>query len=61
MPIFRPLTAYAIKNDPNIIADVTIYQENKMVHHQVIVKNKKAFHDKHKTFIKNDVLVLDEM
>ena len=61
MPIFRPLTAYAIKNDPNIIADVTIYQENKMVHHQVIVKNKKAFYNNHTSFVKNNILTLDEI
>ena len=61
MSIYKPLSAYAIKNDSNIIADVTIYQDKEVVHHEVIVKNKKAFHNNHKSFVKNNVLTLDEI
>ena len=61
MSIFKPLSAYAIKNDSNILADVTIYQDNEIVHHEVIVKNKKAFYNNHESFIKNNVLTLDEI
>lgn len=61
MSIFKPLSAYAIKNDSNILADITIYQDNEIVHHEVIVKNKKAFYNNHKSFIKNNVLTLDEI
>lgn len=61
MSIFRPLSAYAIKNDHNIIADITFYQDNELVHHEVIVKNKKAFHNNHKSFFKHNVLTLEEI
>ena len=61
MSIFKPLSLYAIKNDSNILADITIYQDNVIVHHEVIVKNKKAFHNNHQSFIKNNVLTLDEI
>lgn len=61
MTIFKRLSAYAIKNDPNIIADVTIYQNKELVHHEIIVKNKKAFNNNHQTFVKNNVLTLDEI
>lgn len=61
MSIFKPLSLYAIKNDSNILADIIIYQDNEIVHHEVIVKNKKAFHNNHQSFIKNNVLTLDEI
>lgn len=61
MSIFKPLSLYAIKNNSNILADITIYQDNEIVHHEVIVKNKKAFHNNHQSFIKNNVLTLDEI
>ena len=61
MSIYKPLSAYAIKHDSNIIADVTIYQDRELVHHEVIVKNKKAFYNNHKSFVKNNVLTLDEI
>lgn len=61
MSIFKPLSLYAIKNDSNIIADITIYQNNELVHHEVIVKNKKAFYNNHQSFVKNNVLTLDEI
>ena len=61
MSIFKPLSLYAIKNDSNIIADITIYQDNEIVHHEVIVKSKKAFYNNHQSFVKNNVLTLDEI
>lgn len=61
MSIFKPLSLYAIKNDSNIIADITIYQNNELIHHEVIVKNKKAFYNNHQSFVKNNVLTLDEI
>lgn len=47
MSIYKPLSTYAIKNDSNILADVTIYQDNELIHHEVIVKNKKSFYNNH--------------
>lgn len=61
MSIFKPLSLYAIKNDPNIVADITFYHDNELIHHEVIVKNKKAFYNNHKSFVKNNVLTLDEI
>lgn len=61
MSIFTPLSLYAIKNDPNIVADITFYQDNELIHHEVIVKNKKAFYNNHESFVKNNVLTLDEI
>lgn len=61
MSIFKPLSLYAIKNDSNIIADITLYQDTKIVHHEVIVKSKKAFYNNHQSFVKNNVLTLDEI
>ena len=61
MSIYKPLSTYAIKNDSNILADVTIYQDNLLIHHEVIVKNKKAFWNNHESFVKNNVLTLDEI
>ena len=61
MSIYKPLSAYAIKNDSNIIADVTIYQDNELIHHEVIVKNKKSFYNKHYSFVKNNVFTLDKI
>lgn len=61
MSIYKPLSTYAIKNDSNIKADVTIYQDNESVHHEVIVKNKKTFHNNHESFVNNNVLTLDEI
>lgn len=61
MSIYKPLSAYAIKNDSNIIADVTIYQDKEIVHHEVIVKNKKAFYNRHESFLKRNVLTLKEI
>lgn len=61
MSIYKPLNAYAIKNDSNIIADITIYQDHDIVHHEVIVKSKKAFYNNHQSFVKNNILTLDEI
>lgn len=61
MSIFKPLSLYAIKNDSNILADITIYQDGDIVHHEVIVKSKKAFYNNHQSFVKNNVLTLDEI
>ena len=47
MSIYKPLSAYAIKNDSNILADITIYQDNELIQHEVIVKNKKSFYNNH--------------
>ena len=61
MSIFKPLSLYAIKNDSNIIADITIYQDNEIAHPEFIVKSKKAFYNNHQSFVKNNVLTLDEI
>ena len=61
MSIYKPLSLYAIKNDPNIISDITFYQDTEIVHHEVIVKSKKAFYNNHQSFVKNNVLTLDEI
>ena len=61
MSIFKLLSLYAIKNDPNIVADITFYQDNEIVHHEIIVKNKKRFYNNHESFIKNNILTLDEI
>ena len=61
MSIYKPLSAYAIKNDSNIIADITLYQDTEIVYHEVIVKSKKAFYNNHESFVKNNVLTLDEI
>jgi len=61
MSIFKPLSLYAIKNDPNIIADITFYQDGELVHHETIVKNKKAFYNRHESFLKRNVLTLKEI
>lgn len=60
MSIFKPLSSYAVKNDSNIIADITIYQDSDIVHHEVIIKNKKAFENNHDLLGRN-VLTLDEI
>lgn len=61
MSIFKPLSMYAVKNDPNIVADITFYQDGELVHHETIVKNKNAFHNRHESFIERNVLTLDEI
>lgn len=61
MSIFKPLSLYAIKNDSNILADITIYQDGDIVHHEVIVKSKKTFYNNHQSFVKNNILTLDEI
>ena len=61
MSEFRPLSLYAIKNDSNIIADITYYQGNNIVNHEIIVKSKKAFENQHPSFIKKNILILDEI
>lgn len=60
MSIFKSLSLYAVKNDSNIIADITIYQDSNIVHQEVIVKNKKAFENNHDLLGRN-VLTLDEI
>ena len=37
----RRLSLYAIKNDPNILADITFYEDGKITHWIFIFKNKK--------------------
>ena len=61
MSIFKPLSMYAVKNDPNIVADITLYQDGEIIHHETIVKNKKRFYNNHEPFVKNNVLTLDEL
>lgn len=61
MSIFKPLSMYAIKNDPNIVADTTFYQDGEIVYHETIVKNKKAFYNNYESFVKNNVLTLEEI
>ena len=61
MSEFRPLSLCAIKNDSNIIADITYYQGNNIVNHEIIVKSKKAFENQHPSFIKKNILTLDEI
>ena len=39
----RRLSLYAVKNDPNILADITFYEDGKITHHETIVKSKKVF------------------
>ena len=56
----RRLSLYSIKNDPNILADITFYEDGKIIHHETIVKSKKAFNHKHSSFIERNVLTLDE-
>ena len=58
---YRPLSLYAVKNDPNILADITFYQDGKITHHETIVRNKKAFNNRHPSFIERNVLTLDEI
>ena len=43
MPEYRPLSLYAVKTDPNILADITFYEDGKITHHETIVRSKKAF------------------
>jgi hypothetical protein len=57
----RRLSLYAIKNDPNILADITFYEDGKIIHHETIVKSKKAFNNKHPSFIERNVLTLEEI
>lgn len=61
MSIFKPLSLYAIKNDPAILDDITFYQDSEIIHHKIVVKNKKAFYNNHKSFVKNNVLTLNEI
>lgn len=61
MSIFKPLSMYAVKNDPNIVADITFYQDGEIVHHETIVKNKKRFYNNHESFVKNNVLTLNQI
>ena len=56
MSIFKPLSLYKIKNDPNIVADITFYQDGEIVHQEIIVKNKKRFYNNHESLVKNNVL-----
>ena len=58
---YRPLSLYAVKNDPNILADITYYQDGKITYHETIVKSKKAFNNQHPSFIERNVLTLDEI
>ena len=58
---YRPLSLYTVKNDPNILADITFYQDGKITHHETIVRSKKAFNNKHPSFIERNVLTLDEI
>ena len=57
----RGLSLYAVKNDPNILADITFYEDGKITHHETIVKSKKVFNAKHPSFIERNVLTLDEI
>ena len=61
MPEYRSLSLYTVKNDPNILVDITYYQDGKITHHETIVKSKKAFNNQHPSFIERNVLTLDEI
>ena len=61
MPEYRPLSLYAVKTDPNILADITFYEDGKITHHETIVRSKKAFNHRHPSFIERNVLTLDEI
>ena len=61
MSEYRPLSLYAVKNDPNILADITFYEDGKITHHETIVRSKKAFNYRHPSFIERNVLTLDEI
>lgn len=60
MSKFRPINMYAIKNNSNIIADISIYIDGKIIHNETIVKNKKAFENNH-DLIGRNVLTLEEI
>ena len=57
----RRLSLYAIKNDPNILADITFYEDGKITHHETIVRSKKAFNHRYPSFIERNVLTLEEI
>ena len=61
MPEYRPLSLYAVKNNPNILADITYYQNGKITYNETIVKSKKAFNNQYPSFIERNVLTLDEI
>lgn len=61
MSEFRPLSMYAVKNDSNIIADITCYFDNNIIYHETIVKSKKAFENQHPSIISKNVFTLDEI
>ena len=61
MSEFCPLNLYAVKNDSNIIVDITYYQDNNIVYHETIVKSKKAFENQHPSIIPKNVVTLDEI
>ena len=60
MSEFKPLNMYAIKNDSNIIADISIYIDGEIIHNETIVKNKNAFENNHDILGRN-VLTLEEI
>ena len=57
----RGLSLYTVKNDPNILADITFYEDGKITHHETIVRSKKAFNHRYPSFIERNVLTLDEI
>ena len=60
MSEFRPINMYAVKNDSNIIADISIYIDGKIIHNETIIKNKKAFKNNYDLLGRN-VLTLEEI
>lgn len=60
MSEFRPINMYAVKNDSNIIADISIYIDGEIIHNETIVKNKKAFKNNY-DLIGRNVLTLEEI
>lgn len=60
MSKFRPINMYAIKNDSNIIADISIYIDGEIIHNETIVKNKKVFENNPDILVRN-VLTLEEI
>ena len=60
MSEFKSLNMYSIKNDLNIIADISIYIDGEIIHNETIVKNKKAFEKNHDILGRN-VLTLEEI
>ena len=60
MSEFRPINMYAVKNDSNIIADISIYIDGEIIHNETIVKNKKAFENNH-DILGRSVLTLEKI